>query len=239
MDHETTEQDTSCQPEPLTRRNVAGEIYQRLEVVDRQIQEALRLDSVDLQRRSEVRDKAAPEFLKEECLVYLIRHYHKAGDRQRVDDLSESLVRRCGTWIHRRLLSLGQELAIEGYSDALERMFEQILDLNSDRGDFFQVRFWLALERIIVQFSRKQFNKLKLEQDNIPLTWLAGHDGEDNARLTRKRATRVPSALSHTVESVVIEKTLIREALSRLEEPIRSVFFAPALLWVANRRQKP
>ena len=225
MDYEITTQDTMRLPELLTHRNAAGETYQRLKVVDRQIKHALMLDSEELQRRSEVRDKEVPEFLKEECLVYLIRHYHKAGDRQRVNDLSESLVRRCGNWVHRGLLSLGQELANEGYSDALERLFEQVLDLNSDRGDFLQVRFWFAMEKIRVQSFRKQLNKLKLEQDNISRAGFAGRDGEDTDGLTRRHAELVLSANSHTVESEVIEKTMIREALNRLEEPIRSVFF--------------
>lgn len=224
MNYQTTAQDTSCLPEPLTRRNSTGEIYQRHPIVQTQIQEALRLPPEDLRRRSEITDKTSPEFLKEECLVYLIRHYRKAKNQPCVNELSEYLVRRCGTWINRKLRSLGQEMAIEGYSDVLERMFKQILDLDSDRGDFLQVRFWLALESLRIQSYRKQFSKLKLERDNIPLTSLAGYDGEDTDAPARKRAIQVPGTLARTVESEVIENDLIREALTRIEEPFRSAF---------------
>ena len=41
MDYETREKDTSCLPEPLTRTNAQGEVYQRQGVVDRQRSEML------------------------------------------------------------------------------------------------------------------------------------------------------------------------------------------------------
>ena len=224
MNYEITAQDTTSLPEPLTRRNAAGEIYQRQPIVQTQIQEALGLSPEDLRRRSEIGDNTSPEFLKEECLVYLIRHYHKAENQPCVNDLSESLVRRCGTWINRKLRSLGQEMEIEGYSDVLEQMFGRILDLSSDRGDFLQVRFWQVLKRLAVQSYRKQSSKLQIERDNIPLASLAGYDGEDRDAPARKREIQVPSTLAKTVESEVIENNLIREALTRIEEPFRSAF---------------
>ena len=51
MEHETAIQETSCLPQPLTRRNASGEVYQRLPAVDRQIEEALALDLEELRNR--------------------------------------------------------------------------------------------------------------------------------------------------------------------------------------------
>ena len=79
MEHETTRQDESCSPQPLTHRNADGQVYQRLAVVDRQIKEALGLNDEELRSRLEVRDEESPAFLKEESLVYLIQHHHGAG----------------------------------------------------------------------------------------------------------------------------------------------------------------
>ena len=115
MEHKTIEQDTSCLPEPLTRRNSVGEVYQRQSIVNKQILEALRLDPEELRRRLEVRDKTSPGFLKEESLVYLIRHYHKEGNPQCVDNLSKCLLTRCATLINSRLDSLNADLRDEGY----------------------------------------------------------------------------------------------------------------------------
>jgi hypothetical protein len=92
MGYETTEQNSSRLPQPLTHRNAAGEVYQRLTAVDRQIQEALSLDYEELRGRLEVCDKASPAFLKEESLVYLIRHFHRAGNQEFVNHLAKCLL---------------------------------------------------------------------------------------------------------------------------------------------------
>ena len=149
MNHETTERRGLYFPEPLTHRNTEGEVYQRLGQVDSQIQMALALETRELQARSDITDKTSPEFLKEECLVYLIRH-HKAGNQQCMNGLSESLLRRCGTWIKSKFHSLDPELADEGFLEVIFQLFKRILDLDSDRGDFLQVRFWLALKRLTI-----------------------------------------------------------------------------------------
>ena len=134
MEHETTEQDTSCLPQPLTRRNADGEVYLRLPVVDGQIKEALELDQVELRRRLEVRVEDSPSFLKEEALVYLIRHYHSAGNREFVNDLAECLLKRCATWIDGKLRGLRTDLREDGYAGVVAEVFARILDLASDRG---------------------------------------------------------------------------------------------------------
>ena len=220
MDNETTAQDTSCLLEPLTRTNADGEVYQRHTVVDSQIREALRLYPEELRRRSEIRDDAPPDFIKEEALVYLIRHYHKTENRQCFNDLSECLLTRCATLINSKLSRLGADWQEDGYSEVVVELFDRILDLDSDRGDFLQVRFWVVLERLTVQVFRKM---LKVEQSTIPLASLAGYDGEDVATAE----VEIPAPSTHatrSVESEVIDSILIQDALSQLDEPIRSAF---------------
>ena len=225
MDHKTTEQDASCLPEPLTRTNAQGEVYQRQDVVDKQIRDALRLYPEELRTRSEIVDRDSPDFIKEEALVCLIRHYHQANDRARVNALSESLLHRCATWIRVQLLSLGDEAATEGYSDVTELLFGRILDLGGDRGDFLQVRFWQVLKSLTVQVYRKQLTQLKFDQRGVSLTSLAGYDGEDPDVLTRKGRVQVPAEVSsRSVELDVLDGISIRNALKQLDEPIRSAF---------------
>ena len=222
MEHETTDQDSSCLPEPLTRRNAHGYVYQRLATVDRQIQDIIRLDTEELQRRSVVRYETSPDFLREESLVYLIRHFHKAGNRKVVNDLSECLLTRCATYISGRLASLRADFRKEAYADVVLELFSRILNLHSDRGDYLQVRFWLALKRLAIQVFRKQ---LKLQQSHTPVTSPPGYDDSSSNMSTRSVVVREPStSASRSVETQAIEKSVIREALSQLEEPFRSAY---------------
>ena len=216
MDYEITEQDTSCLPEPLTKRKKAdGKIYRRKAVVDRQIREALKLDHKELRRRSEIRDEESPDYLKEESLVYLIRHYHKVGNQRVVNDLSKSLLyHRSAKYIYKRLGSLRGDLRDEGYSNVIAELFFRIIDLKSDRSDFLQIHFGLCLKCLTVQIFRKQLNQLKLERNSIPLASLEDYDVEETNPLVRPRS----------IESEVIEKDLIRAALSQLKEPLRSAY---------------
>ncbi len=99
--------------------------------------------------------------------------------------------------------------------EVVKQLFVQILDLGSDKGDFLQVRFWVVLERRhTTPVFNNQLKQLKFGQNSIPLTSLEGYDSEDTNALVRPQS----------IESEVIEKDLIRAALSQLREPLRSVY---------------
>ena len=218
MGHETRRQDESCLPQPLTRRNAAGQVYQRLAVVDRQIKEALGLDDEELRSHLEVRDEKSPAFLKEESLVYLIRHHHGAENRNFVNDLAECLLKRCATWIDGKLRGLRTDLMEDGNSGVVAELFERILNLASDRGDFLQVRFWMGIERITVNVFRKQVTQFDTESSG-------DYDQITIDDLTQRGAVVVPTASAgRPVESEAVDNVLIEAALHQLEEPIRSAY---------------
>ena len=218
MGHETTRQDTSRLPQPLTRRNADGKVYQRLPAVDRQITEALGLDHEKLRSRLEVHDEASPAFLKEESLVYLIRHYHGEGNWEFVNELAECLLTRCATWIDSKLRSLRVDLREDGHSSVVAEVFERILDQSSNRGDFLQVRFWVVLARITVDVFRKQVNRFETESSG-------DYDQATMDDLTQRGAVVVPTtSASRPIESEAIDNVLIEAALHQLEEPIRSAY---------------
>ena len=218
MEHETAKQDTSCLARPLTRRNTDGQVYQRLAVVDRQINEALALDDEELRSRLEVRDEESPAFLKEESLVYLIRHHRGAGSRDLVNDLAECLLKRCATWIDGKLSGLRTDLREDGNSGVVAEVFERILDLASDRGDFLQVRFWMGIERITVDVFRKQITQFDTESSG-------DYDQATIDDLAQQGAVVVPTtSAGRPVESEAVDNVLIEAALQQLEEPIRSAY---------------
>ena len=218
MEHETSRQVESCLPQPLTRRNADGQVYQRLAVVDRQIEEALGLNDEELRSRLAVRDEESPVFLKEESLVYLIRHHHAAGNRKCVNDLTECLLKRCATWIDGKLSGLRTDLREDGNAGVVAEVFTRILNLASDRGDFLQVRFWMGIERITVDVFWKQVSQFDTESSG-------DYDQATIDNLTQQGAVVVPTASGgRPVESEAIDNVLIEAALHQLEEPIRSAY---------------
>ena len=218
MEHETAKQHTSCLARPLTRRNTDGQVYQRLAVVDRQINEALGLGDEELRSRLEVRDEESPAFLKEESLVYLIRYHHGAGNRDLVNDLAQCLLKRCATRIDGKLSGLRTDLREDGNSAVVAEVFDRILDLTDDRGDFLQVRFWMGIERITVDVFRKQVSQFDTESSG-------DYDQATIDDLTQRGAVAVPTASAgRPVESEATDNVLIEAALHQLEEPIRSAY---------------
>jgi len=224
MERMTADRNAAWAPDPLTHKNAAGDAYKRTEVVDRQIRVAVHLDWLDLETRVEVADESSPDWLSPECLVYLIRFYARSGERRWVSHLSQALLQRCARWIRNRVRSLGKDAEDEAFADVVEQLFSRILDRDSDRGDFLQVRFWVALERLAVQAYRQQLRRLERDRDAIPLEALPGHDGgDDDLRLIRTGGTAAVPA-TRSAESEVVDHALIREALHQLDEPLRSVF---------------
>lgn len=99
--------DRHDQLEPLTRRNQAGELYTRLELVETQIHAVLGLDSAALYARARISDRMAADCLKEECLAYLVRDAFRRGDHERFSTLTSILLRRSVPWLKAGLFELG------------------------------------------------------------------------------------------------------------------------------------
>jgi len=209
--------------EPLTRRNADREVYRREPAVEQQIAAALGLDPAALLARAQIADEAATEFLKEECLVYLIRRAQREGQIQIANDLSAVLLRRCAALIQRRLGSLGREGLEDGFDDLAEQLFGRILDLRSDRGDFLQVRFWIALERLAIRAYDQRVRETNRARRTVSLAELAGYDCDDELNhtiLTRESA----AVATPSDDAFVIQNDLIRDAVSRIEPPYRTAF---------------
>jgi hypothetical protein len=126
--------------QPLTRRNAEGAPYERLPEIQREIEIALGLEPEAM--------LANANQLSDETLVYLIRDRRGAQDWSRAEKLSRLLVERSSRVILSTLGALPQDLREDAVSTVLEQLFEGIVALDDDRGDFYQVRFGLALGRL-------------------------------------------------------------------------------------------
>ena len=220
--------------EPLTRRNRGGQVYAREPDVERQIAMALPLSRDSLRARAAISDRQSPDYVKEECLIYLVRHYHRSGDEARVSDLCAAIVGRVTPMIRKHLWSLGPEALDEGYSDVVTRLFGKVLDLSTDRADFFQVRFWVAMKKLCIRVFGNQLAQLELSQKEVSFSQVPGYEEEEEeqveaegkrVRLTEEDKQRISAPSG---EKATIDRDLQREsrrvALTHLEEPFRSAY---------------
>ncbi len=203
----------------LTHRNRDGVLYRREAAVEEQIAAALTLAPAALIERVHINDADAPGYLREECLVYLLREYAYAGETALVAALGEALLARCTGYIAGKLYALGPVARDDAFGEVVASLFDLILDLESDRGDFLQVRFWVVLERLVVSTFGRQAREIARAQRQVSLSALPGADGDDEER----RVAAAPEALAEP--ALPLDQALLyREALGTLDEPYRTAF---------------
>lgn len=205
---------------PLTRCNSEGVIYQRTEIVEAQIVVALALPPWQLIERAQITDYQSPFYLKEECLVYLIREYYQHGYESIVNDLSAVLLLRCEHVIKAKLSIFGPIVLEDARQDVIAEVFAQIVDLDSDRGDFLQVRFQVVLRRLVIEAFRRQRRERKQEAMQTVL-FMSDQNAETESD---------GSAPGNLVEEIVApgisteEWILCRDALFSLDSPHRTAY---------------
>lgn len=198
----------------LTHRNAEGVLYTRAPEVERQIARALRLRPNQVITQAQRDDQDAADYLQEEAIVYLIRAAHRREDRVMVDALFTVLLRRCERLFKRQLGSLGAQAFDDAYGECVLALAEQILDLDNDRGDFFQVRFWWALkQRVVSTFSRSA----KGQQRTDYTVSLADEQQDDDDPVKRGTVLTDP-------ELSAIDRVEYHEGLNSIEEPYRTAF---------------
>lgn len=221
IDEKIGEVHASTQVQSLTHCNSMGEVYQRTAPVHSQIEAALTLTSFQLVERARIADHHSPDYFQEECLVYLIREFRKRGDERIVNDLSEILICRCKNMIYGRLQALGQQGVEDAFNDVILDLFAPILDLGSDRGDFLQVRFGLALKSLIIGVYNQYVKGIKKEAENtVPHSSIAGYEpeGEDDVRNSVQLDDMADPSIS------MEQRMSYREGLISLKEPYRTAF---------------
>ena len=141
------------------------------------------------------------KFLKEECLVYMIRYFHSCEDKEMVSEIFKILMIRCTKFIQNRLKSLGQR-AEDAFSEIVTNLVKQILNLESDRSDFYQVRFWRALKCLILSEFKRQTILLNKDEKSISLSGM-GEDPNNSG-----------------VEEDILDESLSQEEIVMCEESL-------------------
>ncbi|HUS14305.1 MAG TPA: sigma factor-like helix-turn-helix DNA-binding protein [Chloroflexia bacterium] len=205
-------------PRPLTRRTRDGVLYVREPAVTTQIMVTATLSPAALLARAGIGNYHDPGFLREECLVYWLREYHRQQDRWLVSDLAAVLLRRAAGHVYHRLRALQADNVEDCYGDVVAALFAPILDLQSDRGDFAQVRFWRFLDAVTMMARRRH---LRIQQHTGGMRGWADHRESGGPAGDTDPLHQGSAAL----EGLSVEqRVLYRDALARLPEPYRRTF---------------
>lgn len=150
-----------------------------------------------------------PGALRDETLVYFIRVFHRNDDIVMVNDLAEVLITRWQGWIRSKAGGLSAGDADDLYGTVIKGLFERILDLDTDRGDYFQCKFGHALKRLTISALRPYYRASTWESKNIikPTT-----DEEVESELDIDEIVADPSM---SIE----KKVLLADALSQIPQP--------------------
>jgi DNA-directed RNA polymerase specialized sigma24 family protein len=192
---------------PLTHLGADGRVYQRRPEVEQQIREAIELSHTELQQRIEITDRVATGYLKDECLVYLLREALRSGAGGDVELLRDAIVRRCLPIVRRWVGTLAE--ADDAVQDGIEQVFTRIGDRHSDRGDYYEVSFGQAVHTAAIDTYRRHFRREQAAAGGIAL------DGLEE---------RLAGPATDTPEASVLRKERLMEAgeaLSTLREPLR------------------
>ncbi len=203
----------AVKPKPLTRCNQSGVPYIRTEKVEEEIRSALVLDWQSLIARAQISDKTSPDFLQEESLVYYIREALFQNEKTAVNSLFYVLHERCVKYIHYYFRSFDIDRRQDAFQNIITNVVDKIINLDDDSGDFFQVRFWLGLKRLIITEYGSQTEEVEKSETLIFLD--EQKEGEDG--IEPRLEISDDSMSSDDLAS-------IKMGLSSIENPYRKVF---------------
>lgn len=207
---------------PLAKRTQDGAPYRRQEHVTSQIGEFSSLEDPALLQRAAIARREAPDSLLEETLAYFLREAVYAGREDLVNQLAEHLLRRCSITVRRQLLRQGVSAANldDAAQDVIGMLFGQIVDLGSDQGDYFQVRFFDALASLSAKTAARYLRLQRRQAAAVAL------DGDDDAEAEESNAlTPQVSEQNRLYPPPTGEDlALVRVALGTLEPHIRQAF---------------
>lgn len=206
---------------PLTKQTREGALYQREPHVIRQIGEVTSLDDPALLTRAIITNQDASDYLAEEALIYFLREARLAGNEDLVGKLANHLLRRCSKTVRRQLASRGVFAANldDAAADVIGTLFSQVADVQSDKGDFFQVHFFTGLQALSVKAVIRYRRQQELAASAVALDGEVAPDAEEDS---------IPPQVSEQDQlyppPTAEDMTLVRLALATLELHVRQVF---------------
>ena len=209
---------------PLTRTNRRGNVYQRSAAVESQIISCLASPDQEILRRAQISDRNADGYLQEEALVYLIRESALEQNQALYNGLSEVLLTRARDRLSFRFRAFEPVLRQDAHGEAALVLFERLLSTDG-RGDFLQVRFWKALDRLAIDIFRRFYQPLTEERALLRPDASLDSDSDEEAaegwEVIADGDGKIPDDYRQSSEEL---DQLTAEALQCLKEPIRTAF---------------
>lgn len=202
---------------PLTRLTRTGEPYVRPPEVQAELDCLLGASADEQLAQAKTADKTSTAYIRDECLVYLIRQAALADDAERYHALAALLLKRRMRGIERKLRALG--VADDDVADLEQEVVSAMMTsiLEGPSGEYFQVRFRSALYRRILKVYDgyvRQRRRTKREQSlDAPLASSGHEETDDDPSL---------GALLEGPDDVVAEverRLLVPEALAAITDP--------------------
>jgi RNA polymerase sigma factor (sigma-70 family) len=123
-----------------------------------------------------------------------------------------------------KLKGLGAQAQRDGYDDVLQELLVKVLDLGSDRGDFYQVRFWLALEGSTLRVFARLVRAAQQERYRVDYAALPGYTDDAAEDQQRVRVAELDEIADTSAEDRVIARDQLMDALEHIPERYRDAF---------------
>jgi DNA-directed RNA polymerase specialized sigma24 family protein len=163
--------------DPLTKKTKAGRLYYRDAGITAAIQQSYALSETELTNRAEIQDNTDQNYIASEVLVHRLRQANKNGNRAFVNQLSTPFLIRCQKLLRAKIPWLTQAAFEDLASEAMQVLFAKLFR-NGNAGDFFEVRFNKAFERVCIDAQRAI---LRHNRGSIGKKDVGDEDGEDSA----------------------------------------------------------
>ncbi|MDX3807688.1 DNA-binding response regulator [Bosea thiooxidans] len=138
---------------PLTRRKKCGALYERPAPIEPLLIQLAALSRDELVERAAIRDRAHPEYVPSECVLYFVRASRRDNSDAWFERLYKILVERVLRSVPRaesggNSTSLTSERIRNLVFDRFVEMLASDRRQADDKLDFFEVRFDLAIKRL-------------------------------------------------------------------------------------------
>ncbi len=131
--------------------------YYREPDTEKQIRWMLQLSHSEVCRLAEQKKDSAISYIKEETIVYFLREYIANEDKKSIERLILQLQERSNRYITQQIshLKMFSPLHAEQCAEEIfHRFFAAILD-SSEKNEFWEIRFWVCLQRVILNTMNK------------------------------------------------------------------------------------
>jgi hypothetical protein len=192
---------------PLRRSKKSDKPYIRNSNAESQILRELHFEPDEIIAHAQITDLENPFYIKEEALVFLIRHFHKQRTKAVVKELMDVLQVRSSKKMYKHLRGVPPDSKPRIYHDVLAELVLMILEAKVASDDFLEVLYWVALE------------KRCLRCYNAYRVGTRKHGPVDRTEAAQQGRDKEEVSTEASIE----DKMTAQQFLDRLDEPLRTL----------------